>query len=82
MLLGPHDEAYYQLRARIARSKIAIPSKLRRIATALNQIMDLELAVMLESYREDLLEKNRHTEGLATIGQFPDAASTSERLSI
>ena len=37
---------------------------------------------MLESYREDLLEKNRHTEGLATIGQFPDAASTSERLSI
>jgi len=98
MLLGPHDEAYYELRARIgrihvrialpqqymftamdrirvklldvARSKIADPVQSQRIATAVNQIMDLELAIMLESYREDLVEKNRTSERLATIGQF------------
>lgn len=98
MLLGPHDEAYYELRTRIgrihvrialpqqymftamdrvrvsllgvARSKIADPAQTERIATALNQILDLELAIMLESYREDLVEKNRNSERLATIGQF------------
>jgi signal transduction histidine kinase len=37
---------------------------------ALNQIIDLELAIMLETYREDLLEKNRNAERLATIGHF------------
>jgi signal transduction histidine kinase len=98
MLLGPHDEAYYELRARIGRihvriglpqqymftamdrirvklldvvrSQIADPIQNQRIGTALNQIMDLELAIMLESYREDLVERNRNTERLATIGQF------------
>jgi signal transduction histidine kinase len=97
MLLGPHDEAYYQLRARIGRihvrialpqqymftamdrirvklldvvrAKINHPAQTQRVATALNQIMDLELAIMLETYREDLVEKNRNAE-LATIGQF------------
>jgi two-component system sensor histidine kinase HydH len=98
MLLGPHDDAYYELRARIGRMhvRIALPQQYmftamdrirvrlfdvvqtqvsdpvaaRRIGTALNQIVDLELAIMLESYREDLVEKNRNAERLATIGQF------------
>jgi signal transduction histidine kinase len=38
--------------------------------TALHQILDIELAIMLETYREDLLAKNRTAERLATIGQF------------
>jgi two-component system sensor histidine kinase HydH len=54
----------------IVRSEIADPARIQRIATALNQIMDLELAIMLETYREDLVEKNRNTERLATIGQL------------
>ena len=98
MLTGPHDEAYYDVRARIGRVhvRIGLPQQFmftamdrirvrlfdvvqvrvpdrneaRRIGTALNQIMDLELAVMLETYREDLVEKNRTAERLATIGQF------------
>ncbi len=106
MLLGPHDEAYYELRARIGRvhvrialpqqymftamdrirvrtldvvrTKIADPAATQRIATALNQIIDLELAIMLETYREDLTEKNRNAERLATIGQF--AASIGHEL--
>jgi two-component system sensor histidine kinase HydH len=99
MLLGPHDEAYYQLRARIGRVHVRIelpqgfmftamnrirvhlldvarerlagdPAALRGAATALHQILDLELAIMLETYREDLVVKNRSAERLATIGQF------------
>jgi two-component system sensor histidine kinase HydH len=98
MLLGPHDEAYYEVRARIGRVHVRIalpqqymftamnrirvrllevlqtevsePATLGRISTALNQIIDLELAIMLESYREDLVEKNRNAERLATIGHF------------
>ena len=37
---------------------------------ALHQILDIELAIMLETYRDDLLTKNRTAERLATIGQF------------
>src|SRR3954470_19033338 len=62
------------LRTRLA----ADPDGVERIATALNQIIDLELAIMLETYREDLVEKNRNAERLATIGQF--AASIGHEL--
>jgi signal transduction histidine kinase len=107
LLLGPHDEAYYDLRARIGRMhvRIALPQGFmftamnrirlrllevvrehyaadlegtRRIASALHQILDLELAIMLETYREDLVAKNRNAEKLATIGQF--AASMGHEL--
>jgi signal transduction histidine kinase len=98
LLRGPHDEAYYELRARIGRMHVRIalpqqymftamdrirvhllevvqdhvtePATARRMATAVNQICDLELAIMLETYREDLVQKNRNAERLATIGQF------------
>src|SRR5262245_20924698 len=88
MLLGPHDEEYYELRARIGRMHVRIalpqeymftamdrirvrlldvvrtnitddPARVERTATALNQILDLELAIMLETYREDLETKHR-----------------------
>jgi two-component system, NtrC family, sensor histidine kinase HydH len=48
------------------------------IGDALHQILDLELAIMLETYREDILAKNRNAERLATIGQF--AASIGHEL--
>jgi two-component system, NtrC family, sensor histidine kinase HydH len=35
--------------------------------------MDIEMAVMPETYREDLLAKNRTAERLATIGQLATA---------
>jgi signal transduction histidine kinase len=46
------------------------PSARHRMLTALHQILDIELAIMLETYRDDLLTKNRTAERLATIGQF------------
>jgi len=106
MLLGPHDEEYYELRARIGRMHVRIalpqhymltamdrirvrlldvvrknvsdPDTVDRMATALNQIMDLELAIMLDTYREDLEARHRNNERLATIGQF--AASIGHEL--
>jgi two-component system, NtrC family, sensor histidine kinase HydH len=107
MLTGPHDEAYFQMRARIGRMHVRIdlpqsymltamnrmrvrlaevvqgtlghrPRDLQRVTTALDQIMDLELAIMLETYREDLVAKNRATERLATMGEF--AASIGHEL--
>ncbi len=106
LLLGPHDEAYHQKRARIGRvhvridlpqgfmftamnrirvrlldvvsDRVADATARQRASTALNQILDLELAIMLETYREDLVLKNRSAERLATIGQF--AASIGHEL--
>src|SRR5262245_59879544 len=81
LLLGPHDEEYFQLRARIGRMhvRIGLPqvfmftamdrirvrlldvvrrklandqARLDTTATAVNQILDLELAIMLETYSE------------------------------
>ena len=46
------------------------PERHTRSLVAMHQIMDIELAIMLETYREDLLTRNRSAERLATIGQF------------
>jgi len=99
LLLGPHDETYFERRSRIGRVHVQIslpqaymftamnrmrvkvarvihdaltpdPDLLERTVVALHQIMDIELAIMLETYREDLEAKNRTAERLATIGQF------------
>jgi signal transduction histidine kinase len=96
---GPHDDAYFERRARIGRVHVRIdlpqvymltamdrirlrsvdvlrdapgvdPAALRRMLAALHMILDIELAIMLETYRDDLLAKNRTAERLATIGQF------------
>ena len=99
LLLGPHDESYFERRCRIGRMHVRIslpqsymltamnrirvrlaevaqeqlaaePARLVDTVRAMHQIMDLELAIMLETYREDLLAKNRAAERLSTIGEF------------
>ena len=98
LLLGPHDQRYFERRARIGRVHVRIElpqafmftamnrvrSRLTEVVRdepaaqteadamrmALNQILDLELAIMLETYRDDLMAKNRGAERLATIGHF------------
>jgi len=96
---GPHDDNYFERRARIGRVHVRInlpqmymltamdrirlrsadvlreapgveAEAQRRMLSALHQILDIELAIMLETYRDDLLAKNRTAERLATIGQF------------
>src|SRR5262245_10037891 len=99
LLSGPHDEAYFEQRARIGRMhvKVNLPQQFMftamnrirtqllsitqtqfsedtdrclRTGTAVDQILDLELAIMLETYREDLMARNLASERLATLGQF------------
>jgi len=59
-----------QVAAVIQRALEAEPLLRDETVVALHQIMDIELAIMLETYREDLEAKNRTAERLATIGQF------------
>jgi signal transduction histidine kinase len=46
------------------------PDELERVRTALGKILDLELAIMLTTYRDDLLAQQARAERLATFGQL------------
>jgi len=46
------------------------PPRLRAARMALGRILDLELAIMLHTYREDLLAQQARAERLATFGQL------------
>ncbi len=46
------------------------PARRRAAHAAIDRILDLELAVMLESYRNDYVERIRQKERLANLGQF------------
>jgi signal transduction histidine kinase len=46
------------------------PPQLQRVRNALGKVLDLELAVMLHTYREDLLAQNARAERLSTFGQL------------
>ena len=47
-----------------------VPEELDAARTALGKILDLELAIMLHTYREDLLAQQARAERLATFGQL------------
>jgi signal transduction histidine kinase len=46
------------------------PAERARSEDALNQILDLELAIMLESYRQELTSRSAQAERLAVMGEF------------
>ncbi|HEX9241870.1 MAG TPA: protoglobin domain-containing protein [Anaeromyxobacter sp.] len=46
------------------------PAELERVRSALEKILDLELAIMLTTYRDDLLAQQARAERLATFGQL------------
>ncbi|HZH74666.1 MAG TPA: protoglobin domain-containing protein [Archangium sp.] len=46
------------------------PETLRTMRVALGKILDLELAIMLHTYREDLLAQQARNERLSTFGQL------------
>ena len=54
------------------------PERLKSVLEAIDQILDLELAIMLDTYRDNLENKLRANERLATIGQL--AASIGHEL--
>ena len=49
---------------------LADPAALGRARMAVGRILDLELAIMLHTYREDLLARQARTERLSTFGQL------------
>jgi len=59
-----------QVAAIVDRALANDPVRREKTLEALHQIADIELAIMLETYREDLEEKTRLSDRLATIGQF------------
>ncbi len=65
--------------AQVAESELADePDRRWMVIDALDKIMDLELAIMLDTYRDNLESKLRAHERLATIGQL--AASIGHEL--
>lgn len=54
------------------------PGRVRAAQRAVGQVLDMELAIMLETYRADLQERIRAHERLSTIGQL--AASIGHEL--
>jgi signal transduction histidine kinase len=46
------------------------PDQLEEVRTALGKILDLELAIMLHTYRDDLLAQQARVERLSTFGQI------------
>ena len=98
-LRGPHDESFYERRARIGRVHVQIGLPQHYMVTAINvmrldyrqvledslhgdwarftaasraidKLFDIELAIMLQTYRIDSEERLRRRERLATIGQL------------
>lgn len=69
-MLTAMDRMRIQVGGVIREALAADPGEMDRTLTALHQIMDIDLAIMLETYREDLEARNRTAERLATIGQF------------
>jgi signal transduction histidine kinase len=54
----------------VAETSYAQAEEKRRALNALEKILDLELAIMLHTYREDLLTQQAKHERLATFGQL------------
>ena len=96
LFVGPHDEEYYQIRARIGRAHVEVGLRQmymftamnvmresfreiaqrdlahddvlkERVMLALHRILDLDLAIMLETYREDYIAKIHRSEQQAAI---------------
>ena len=57
----------------LARVFTAHPSQLSLLRAALSKILDLELAIMSHTHREDLLAQQSRNERLATFGQLVGA---------
>ncbi|HUJ28999.1 MAG TPA: protoglobin domain-containing protein [Myxococcales bacterium] len=69
-MFGAMNVLRQELNALIDSSYIGQPQLLIATRLALGKILDLELAVMLHTYREDLLSQQARSERLSTFGQL------------
>jgi signal transduction histidine kinase len=69
-MFGAMNILRQEMNSVIDRHFLDRPDELRRTRRALGKILDLELAIMLHTYREDLLSQQGRVERLATFGQL------------
>lgn len=69
-MFGAMNVLRQELNAVIDDAYLSQPEKLRTARVALGKILDLELAIMLHTYREDLLAQQARSERLSTFGQL------------
>jgi signal transduction histidine kinase len=69
-MFGAMNVVREALGASIDRLWPADPDRRRRTREAVGKVLDLELAIMLHTYREDLLSRATRSERLATFGQL------------
>ena len=69
-MFGAMNVLRQELNALVDASFLGTPDRLRAIRLAIGKILDLELAIMLHTYREDLLSQQARVERLSTFGQL------------
>lgn len=69
-MFGAMNILRQQLNRRVDEHYVTRPDDLRASRLAVGKILDLELAIMLHTYREDLLAQQSRQERLATFGQL------------
>ena len=69
-MFGAMNVLRQELNGLIDEAYLDRPELLRAARMALGRILDLELAIMLHTYREDLLAQQARTERLSTFGQL------------
>jgi two-component system sensor histidine kinase HydH len=69
-MFGAMNVMRRELNGEVDRAFLSQPAQLSTMQRALNKILDLELAIMLHTYREDLLSAQARSERLATFGQL------------
>ncbi len=69
-MFGAMNVVREELSLRIDRLWPGDPARQERTRAALGKVLDLELAIMLHTYREDLVSRATRSERLATFGQL------------
>jgi signal transduction histidine kinase len=69
-MFGAMNVIRRELNRIIDREYLSAPERLAAARAAVGRVLDLELAIMLHTYREDLLAQNARAERLATFGQL------------
>ena len=69
-MFGAMNVMRSELDGEVDRAFLTDPARLAAVRHALNKIIDLELAIMLHTYREDLLSAQARSERLSTFGQM------------
>jgi signal transduction histidine kinase len=69
-MFGAMNVVREELGRRVDRHWSGDPARQERARAALGKVLDLELAIMLHTYREDLVARAARSERLATFGQL------------